>query len=210
MKGEEKQYASGTKKKFIKIEEGTMDLKKVSVLVFTLFFLASSAFALDAAGVKLPDTMKAGDQSLVANGGGKRTKIGMKVYVAALYLTKKGSDAAAIINADEPMAIKLQITSGLVTPDKMKDAIDEGFEKSTGGNTAPIKAKIDAFTAIFKDLSNGVVYDYVYVPGKGVEIYKNGNLASTIQGLDFKKALFGIWLGKDPAQGDLKDKMLGK
>jgi hypothetical protein len=154
--------------------------------------------------------MKAGDQTLVGNGGGKRTKFGMKVYVTALYLKQKGSDANAILNADEPMAIKLQITSGLVTPDKMKDAIDEGFEKSTGGNVAPLKAKIDAFTAIFKDLSNGVTYDYVYVPGKGVEVYKNGTLASTVQGLDFKKALFGIWLGKSPAQNDLKDKMLGK
>jgi hypothetical protein len=31
-----------------------------------------------------------------------------------------------------------------------------------------------------------------------------------IQGLDFKKALFGIWLGKKPAQNDLKALMLGK
>ncbi len=187
-----------------------MVLRKAFILMFSLFFLASSAFALDAAGVTLPDTMKAGGQDLVANGGGKRTKFGMKVYVAGLYLKQKSGDASAIINADEPMAIKLQITSGLVTPEKMKDAIDEGFEKSTGGNVAPLQAKIDAFTAVFKDLSKGVTYDYVYVPGKGVEIYKNNTLASTIQGLDFKKALFGIWLGKEPAQKDLKDAMLGK
>jgi hypothetical protein len=108
------------------------------------------------------------------------------------------------------MAIKLQITSGMVTPDKMKTAIDEGFENSTGGNVAPIKAKIDAFTAVFKDLANGNVYDFVYVPGKGVEIYKNGQLASTIQGLDFKKAMFGIWLCDKPAQESLKEAMLGK
>jgi hypothetical protein len=187
-----------------------MVLRKAFVLVFALFFLASSAYAIEAAGITMPDTLKAGDQDLVANGGGKRTKFGMKVYVAALYLKQKSSDAAMIINADEPMGIKLQITSGLVTPDKMKTAIDEGFEKSTGGNVAPIQAKIDAFTAIFKGLANGDIYDFIYVPGKGVEIYKAGKLSSVIQGLDFKKALFGIWLGKDPAQDDLKEKMLGK
>jgi len=187
-----------------------MDLRKSFVLIIALVFLASSASALDVSGTKLPDTLKAGDQNLVGNGGGKRTRFGMKVYVAALYLKAKSSDAAAIVNADEPMAIKLQITSGLITPEKMKDAIDEGFEKSMGGNVAPLKAKIDAFTSVFKDLSSGVTYDYVYVPGKGVEIYKNGALASTIAGLEFKKALFGIWLGKDPAQTDLKEKMLGR
>ncbi|HPI92223.1 MAG TPA: chalcone isomerase family protein [Deltaproteobacteria bacterium] len=187
-----------------------MDLRKAFVLVFAMFFLASSAFALDAAGVALPDTLKAGDQDLVGNGGGKRTKFGLKVYVAALYLKQKSGDANAIINADEPMAIRLQVTSGLVTPEKMKAAIDEGFENATGGNVAPIQAKIDAFTANFKNLANGDVYDFIYVPGTGTEIYKAGKLSSTIQGLDFKKGLFGIWLCDKPAQKDLKEKMLGK
>jgi hypothetical protein len=31
-----------------------------------------------------------------------------------------------------------------------------------------------------------------------------------IDGLDFKRALFGIWLGDKPVQKELKDKMLGK
>jgi hypothetical protein len=48
------------------------------------------------------------------------------------------------------------------------------------------------------------------VPGKGVESYKNGTLQGTIEGMDFKKALFGIWLGNKPADDDLKAAMLGK
>jgi len=32
----------------------------------------------------------------------------------------------------------------------------------------------------------------------------------TVKGLDFKKALFAIWLGKKPADSGLKDGMLGK
>ncbi len=187
-----------------------MVLRKIFVVLFAMLFLSTAAFAADVSGVMMPDTMKAGGQTLVFNGGDKRTKFMMKVYVAGLYLKQKSSDAQKIIDADEPMAVKLQITSGLVTPDKMKAAIDEGFENSTGGNVAPLKAKIDAFTAVFKDLSNGIVYDYAYVPGKGVEIYKNGQLASTIQGLEFKKALFGIWLCDKPAQDSLKAAMLGK
>jgi hypothetical protein len=187
-----------------------MILRKAFVVLFAMLFLSTSAFAIDVAGIKMPDTIKAGGQDLVINGGDKRTKFMMKVYVAALYLKQKSSDAQKIIDADEPMAIKLQITSGLVTADKMRTAIDEGFENSTGGNIAPIKAKIDAFTSVFKEIASGIVYDFVYVPGKGVEIYKNGQMSSTIQGLDFKKALFGIWLCNKPAQESLKEAMLGK
>ena len=48
------------------------------------------------------------------------------------------------------------------------------------------------------------------VPGKGVEAYKNGALASVTKGVEFKKALFGIWLGDKPAQKSLKKEMLGQ
>jgi hypothetical protein len=34
-------------------------------------------------------------------------------------------------------------------------------------------------------------------------------LQETIAGLDFKIALFGIWLGKDPVSTSLKEGMLG-
>ena len=41
-------------------------------------------------------------------------------------------------------------------------------------------------------------------------MYKNGNKKGSIAGLEFKKALFGIWLGDKPADDDLKTGMLGK
>lgn len=187
-----------------------MVLRRIAFLTVLFMFLAGSAFAVEVEGVQLPDTLKAGDTTLVFNGGGKRTKFGLKVYVAGLYLKQKSSDANAIINADEPMAIRLQVTSGLVTPDKMKAAIDEGFENSTGGNVAPLQAKIDAFTACFRNLAKDDVYDFIYEPGKGVEILKAGKPVSVIKGLDFKKGLFGIWLCDKPAQKSLKEDMLGK
>ncbi len=40
--------------------------------------------------------------------------------------------------------------------------------------------------------------------------YKNGVKKGTIEGHDFKKALFGIWLGDNPADSGLKTGLLGK
>ena len=45
---------------------------------------------------------------------------------------------------------------------------------------------------------------------EGVVVYKNGVKKGSIDGQDFKKALFGIWLCDKPADKDLKDEMLGK
>ena len=162
--------------------------------------------------VTLPATMKAGQETVSLNGGGIRKKLFFKLYVGGLYLTSKSSAADAIINADEAMAVKLQITSGMISSENMSEAINEGFEKSTGGNTAPLKDKISKFVDTFKkrEIVEGNVFDIVYIPGTGVESYKNGKLQSTIEGLDFKKALFGIWLCDEPADEDLKKAMLGK
>lgn len=163
-------------------------------------------------GVKLPATLKAGDSEISLNGGGIRKKLFFKLYVGGLYLQNKSSDAKAIIDADEAMAVKLQITSGMISSENMSEAINEGFDNSTGGNVAPIKDKISKFVDTFKksEIVEGNVFDIVYVPGKGVESYKDGKLQSTIEGLDFKEALFGIWLSDKPADEDLKEAMLGK
>ena len=50
----------------------------------------------------------------------------------------------------------------------------------------------------------------IYVPEKGVLIYKNNKDMGIMPGLDFKQALFGIWLCNKPADKDLKKGMLGK
>ena len=110
------------------------------------------------------------------------------------------------------MAVKLQITSEMINSDNMSEVIIEGFEKSTGRNTASLKDRITRFIDTFKKspIAEGDVFDLVYSPAAGVQSYKNGELQSTIEGLDFKKALFGIWLSGKPADPKLKKAMLGK
>jgi hypothetical protein len=173
--------------------------------------MTSVGYAKEVGGINMPDTLAVGSDTLVLNGAGIRTKFFIKAYVGGLYVKQKSGDANAIINADAPMAIRLHITSKLITSEKMKEATLEGFQNSTKGNTAPYKDKIDTFIAVFKDnIKIGDVYDLIYIPGEGTKVYKNTELKSTAVGLDFKKVLFGIWLGDKPADKDLKALMLGK
>ena len=161
--------------------------------------------------VTLPATMKAADSELILNGGGLREKLWIDLYVGGLYMESKSSDAKSIVDADKAMAVKLEIVSKLITSDKMADAINEGFEKSTGGNMAPLQSKISKFIETFKkeEITEGNVFDIIYISGTGVQTYKGGKLQSTIEGLNFKKALFAIWLGSEPADKNLKKGMLG-
>ena len=187
-------------------------MRILATIIITVMMAVPTQAQMNINGVSLPATIKAGETACALNGGGIRKKLFFKLYVGGLYLAEKSSDANAIINADKAMAVKLEITSGMISSENMSEAINEGFEASTGGNVAPMKSQIEEFVSTFKksEIIEGNVFDIIYVPGKGVESYKNGTLQGTIEGMDFKKALFGIWLGSKPADDGLKAAMLGK
>ena len=63
---------------------------------------------------------------------------------------------------------------------------------------------------IKEEIKKGDVFIIMNVPDEGVVVYKNGSKKGSIDGYDFKRALFGIWLGDKPADDDLKAGMLGK
>ncbi len=186
-------------------------MKKILFLLFAVVSIASSSAQTKAAGVIIPNNVSFEGEKLVLNGVGVREKFWMDMYAGALYLNSKSSDAKSIINAKDPMAIKLHMVSSLITSEKMIDAVNEGFENSTNGKTSAISSEIAKFKAFFSDeINKEDVFDIVYIPAKGVLVFKNGKELGSIKGMEFKKALFGIWLSDKPADKKLKQGMLGK
>lgn len=168
------------------------------------------AQAAKVAGKSLDDTISIGEQTTSYQGAGVRKKLFIKLYVGSLYLASPTTDAASIVDADEAMAIRLDILSDLLTRKKLVEALDEGFDKSTGGNTQAIQPQIDQMLSFMQDkIEPGSRYTLAYEPGVGTHIHRNGEKLTTIEGLAFKQALFGIWLSDNPAQKSLKSAMLG-
>ncbi|MGO1461724.1 MAG: chalcone isomerase family protein [Marinobacter sp.] len=190
-------------------------MKKAFLLGFASLMLAATfsapAMALTVGGVDIPDTYTANSTELQLNGAGTRSKFFIDLYIGSLYVPQARQDGNAVVEADEPQAITLHITSGMITSDRMTEATLEGFEASTGGDMASIQAEVDEFMAVFKEeIKEGDVFDLVYVPGEGVKVRKNNEDKGSVGGLEFKKALFGIWLSDEPAQSSLKKDMLGR
>ncbi|GAA4322406.1 chalcone isomerase family protein [Pontixanthobacter gangjinensis] len=186
-------------------------MKKIVFVFVALMFTGIASAQTEVGGVNLPNTESFQGQTLTLNGAGVREKLWIDLYAGGLYLAEKSSDASAIMAADKPMSIKLHIVSKLITSDKMVEAVNEGFENSTNGNTKPLAAEIKKFKGFFmEEIKKNDVFDIVYMPNKGVVAYKNDKELGTIEGMNFKKALFGIWLSNKPADDDLKEAMLGK
>ncbi|WP_430462603.1 chalcone isomerase family protein [Thalassolituus sp. LLYu03] len=182
---------------------------RILVSLALLLGLTTAVQAKEIKDVAVDDQLTLEGHSFVLNGAGIRSKFFLDVYIAALYLQKQESDAAAIVAADEPMAIRLHITSGMINSKRMSESTRDGFVRSTGGNLAPIEGDVEELIKAFKDeIKEGDVFDLVYEPETGVTVYKNGVAASNVKGLAFKQALFGIWLSDDPIQSSLKKSLV--
>ena len=158
-----------------------------------------------------PEKLTVGQVAMQKNGSGFRKKSFITLYEGTLYLTQRSQDAAKIVAADSPMAIRLQIKSGFVSQQKMMGALEEGFKKATNGNTSPIAGEIQSFRKCFGEpINKGDVFVIAYLPDRGVSVLKNGQLKGSIAGIEFKKAVFGIWLSPTPVDANLKSSLLGR
>lgn len=180
----------------------------ISFLLFGTFFInAQETVTVD--GVSLPKKVTVNGTSLVYNGAGTRSKYGFKLYVGALYVKRPTMDANKIINDDLAMAIHIHIISDKVTREKFLETVTEGFASASHGKAT--EAQKSTLKGFFSDpFKKGDKIRLEYVSGSGVKVYKNGVYKGVVSGLEFKKALFSIWLGTKPPSADLKNKLLGK
>jgi hypothetical protein len=184
----------------------------MKLYLIALFFLCSTATSIaqqTIGGVSVPAKVSVDGTNLVFNGGGIRVKYTFNLYVGALYIKRPSMDANKIINDDLTMAIHLNIISDKVTRDKFLETVNEGFKTASHGKAT--EAQKNTLKGFFSDaFKKGDKIRLEYVTGAGLKVYKNNVYKGVVPGLEFKKALFSIWLGTKPADAALKNKMLGK
>lgn len=184
-------------------------MKKYIFLLFLGLTLGVNAQDKTVAGETFKAQMDVKGTKLTYNGAGLREKYTLDLYVAALYLPSQSTNSTKIINADETQAIHIKIVSNKVTREKFNETVKEGFEKVTEGKATD--SEISKFTGFFSaPIKDGDDIQIIYKPGKGTAVIINGSYKGVVTGLEFKKALFSIWLGANPADSGLKKEMLGK
>jgi hypothetical protein len=178
-------------------------------VAFALVLAAVPAAAKELAGATMPDTLSVAGKTLKLNGMGLRKKAIFKVYAAGLYVESPSSDAAAILAADAPKALKMHFLRS-VDKAKLVDAYKEGIEANAGQKATAQKAAVDRFYATVADVKDGSVTTYTYVPGAGTVVNRDGKDVATIEGKEFADVLFSIWLGPKPPSEDLQKGLLGR
>ena len=189
------------------------------ILVGSLLCLFSlSAFALDVAGVTVPDKVQSGEQSLVLNGAGSRFMAGViDVYVIALYLPENKHTVAEILAEERSKNVTIWFLTPLgvkVTSEQLLDATHKLMLENIGAEELK---KLDSswkqFSTFFDNIKEFKKEDRLsvdYLPAKGMRVSMNGKELGLVADAGFMRAFLMVWLGDRPAQVDLKDRLLGK
>ncbi len=170
---------------------------------------AAPARAAELAGVKLPDTVQAGGQTLVLDGLALRKKLVIKVYVGGLYLPSKQKDAAKVLAADTPRQQVLHFLYG-VTPEQMCEAWDEGLAANVPNASAEVKKNFKTLCTWMDGVDKGKRLVLTYEPAKGTTVEVAGKVKGTLPGKPTADAILATWIGPEPGPGDdFKKAVLG-
>lgn len=187
-------------------------MKTLLTLIFA-GLLSSSVLARDIAGVNLPDTTTLHDNStpLVLNGAGIRSKFIFDIYVGALYLPNKTTTVDAVLAEAGPKRVSMHFLYSEVDKDKLTNGWREGFENNLDDTRfKQLEPALEQFNSLFRTVHEGDVIELDSLPGQGTQVWINNELQGTVTAEDFYPALLLVWLGKDPADDDLKQAMLGQ
>ena len=186
-------------------------MRRISALIATILLLsAGAAYGKACNDVNFPDQAKTGGGTLTLNGLGirKATMLKVKVYVAALYLTKTSKDANAILAANAANQLSLHFVRNVSAADLSK-AWDEGFAKNAKAQLPALKKRIATLNGWMGDMKTGEILTFTFQPGVGVQVTVGSAVKGTVPGDDFGKALLSIWLGAEPPNPEIKTGLLG-
>ncbi|RQP24568.1 hypothetical protein DZC73_11500 [Albitalea terrae] len=173
-----------------------------------------AADTVEAGGIKLDTTATVANTKLQLNGYGVRYKAVFKVYAAGLYLNGKATTPEQVLNNTGPRRMHIVMLreidanelGKLFTKSMEQNASREEFSKIIPG-----VIKMGEIFAARKKLAPGEYFSVDYIPGQGTSIVVMGKpAAEPIKEPEFYTALMKIWLGKVPADAQLKDALLGQ
>ena len=162
------------------------------------------------AGIELADRYQVGDQSLLLNGAGIRSKLFFKIYIGALYVGKTSHHAAELLATPGPKSMQMQMLYKEVDAEKITAGWSDGFAANLSEpEFKAVEERLRQFNALFPALKEGDIVRMDYLPGTGTRLSINGQALGNIDGQDFFTALLKVWIGNHPADADLKKGLLG-
>lgn len=182
---------------------------RLRLLLGACLFMNAS-WAVEVEGVNVPESVTVTGRTLQLNGAGVRTKFFFDIYIGALFLPVKANTSAEVLSMSGPKQVSMTFLYSEVAREKLTAAWDEGFQNNLSETElAALKDRLEQFNGLFVTAHKGDVFTFEFLADGSTSVEFNGKEAGHIAGEDFQRALLLVWLGENPADGDLKMRMLG-
>lgn len=186
---------------------------RIIILGFSLFFCLF-VYSFDLDGLNFSEVINIEGKNFVLNGAGMRIKkiafVGIKVYAAGLYLENKEKNPEKILSENVSKCLLMHFVYSNVGKDKLKDAFLEGFQNNNPLLSEKLRSSVDRFLSFWDDMKSGDGAKLIYIKDQGTKVIIKNKEIGTIEGKDFSRLLFSVWLGDNPPNKELKEGLLGK
>ena len=189
-----------------------MSMKKTILMIAVSLLLSTIVHAREFNEINFPDEILLQDsaEKIKLNGVGMRTKFVFDVYIGALYLANAANTSEAVLVQKGPNRVQMHFVYDEVSAEKLVAAWNEGFEENLSSEQLQaLAARIKTFNDMFETALKDDVITLDYLPGSVTRVTIKDVEKGVIECEDFNRALLNIWLGDEPADGDLKEAMLG-
>ncbi|MBV8096643.1 MAG: chalcone isomerase family protein [Acetobacteraceae bacterium] len=174
--------------------------------------LAGVASAKTAGGVTFPDTIQVDGKTLVLNGMGARTYtvLGIRGYVAGLYLEHPSHDARAIESDPGIKVILLQYLRS-ASKEQVEHQYREGQQVNCGAGQCPQSdaADYDRLIKLAPAVRPGDTSTYI-IRRSGLQVLSNNQPLATFNNPDLGFRILEGFIGPRPPSEDLKAALLGQ
>lgn len=127
------------------------------------------------------------------------------VYDAALY---GPVELPARALAETPVTACLVIEYRMDVPaTRLREAAETVLRRQQA-DLAPLASRIARLHAAYRDVVEGDRFALCHAPGSGTTLLLNGEVLVTVEGDDFARAYFGIWLGEESIAPPLREAVL--
>ncbi|MBV9747435.1 MAG: chalcone isomerase family protein, partial [Acetobacteraceae bacterium] len=160
-------------------------------------------------GLSLPDSITVAGRQLVLNGIGLRTYsiLGVRIYVAGLYLQQRSSDPAAILRSPEIKLLDFRFLREVEANDARR-SWQQGLQNNCRPPCHLPPQEVAEFLAAVPSVHRGDRGTLLFTPGR-LDVAFNGQPFGTVTDPLFVQVVLATFIGPVPSSPALKRALLG-
>jgi hypothetical protein len=130
------------------------------------------------------------------------------LYEAALYLERPSRKAEEVIDSNQVKHLRLHFVRRL-TEKQMHRAYRASFHVNAAKEREPYQERIDRFIQLIPAVDKGDTLTFTSFPERWLEIRRSDKLLGRIEGDDFARLFFRMYVGPHPPTEALRRGLLG-